>query len=198
MIKTPAGLTSSVTADGKKYILQTEFLLAPEPRIITTVDYQGQVIHKVEKLFLLSLDDPDSYAQAEKAVKGQHISVARVIAARPRDFASRSIEIEVSIADKLRVIPGVAEVMEIDAELLSGNKASQTIPQLKASDLSAIRNLILSICKNSRLGRLRRAAAVMDGQRFLLAGASGKTFLVCLRPDTDISRMMTELDAVGL
>jgi len=198
MVKTPAGLTSSVTADGKKYILQTEFLTVPEPRIITTVDYQGQVIHKVEKFFLLPIDDPESYSQAEKAIKSQHISVARVIAARPRDFAARGLEIEVSTADKLRVIPGVAEVLEVDAELLAGSKVAETIPQLKAADLSAIRNLILSICKNSRLGRLRRAAGVLDSHKFLLTGTAGKTFLVCLKSDIDISRMMTELDAVGL
>jgi hypothetical protein len=198
MLRTPAGLTSSVTADDKKYILQTEFLPSPEPRVVTTVDYKGQVIHKVEKVFHQTWDTPDGMADAEKLIKTQHISVARAIASRPRDFGARPMEIQVSPEDRLRLIYGIAEVNEVYNEMtVDRSKATQNNdPILK--NISLIKDVVMTLSQNSRLGKLKRAVGFTGNQKFVLTGFGGKTFLLGLKPDVDISRVLNELEAASI
>ena len=87
MAKAPAGITSSVKAEGKTYILQTEFLVItgkqtakmsstkPSGKIVTTVAIEGQVVHKVEKMYSEPWHSENDFMLAEKAVKKQHISL---------------------------------------------------------------------------------------------------------------------------
>jgi hypothetical protein len=180
MLKLPAGMTSAVTADGNKYILQTEFLESPEFRIVTTVVFQGQVVHKVEKLFAGALESADSFAMAEKTIKTQHFSVARIFATRPRDINLSASDIQVSPMDKLRVINGVMEVIEVNSELLSGES-----------------NLVAAVAQNSRLGRLKRAVGGIENSKFLLTGFCGKTYLLGLKNDVDISKVLSELEVAN-
>ena len=81
MTRIPAGLTSSVTANNKSFILQTEFVASPANHggpeeggnlsslIKTTVAVEGQVVHKVEKVFIGQIDTEEAFVDAEKAVK---------------------------------------------------------------------------------------------------------------------------------
>jgi hypothetical protein len=197
MLKLPAGMTSAVTADGNKYILQTEFLESPEFRIVTTVVFQGQVVHKVEKLFAGALESADSFAMAEKTIKTQHFSVARIFATRPRDINLSASDIQVSPMDKLRVINGVMEVIEVNSELLSGESVSpaKSIPALE--HLGLVRNLVAAVAQNSRLGRLKRAVGGIENSKFLLTGFCGKTYLLGLKNDVDISKVLSELEVAN-
>ena len=197
MLNTPAGLTSSVTADGKKYILQTEFLKSPQPHVVTVVVYKGQVVHKVEKICQHKLDTPDGFAETEKLIKTQHLSVARSIASRPRDFGAKPMEIQVSAEDKLRVISGIAEVTEICAGgrgELSGT-APKNDPILK--NICLINDVVSAITRNSRLGKFRRAVGASGNQKFILTGGDGKTYLLGLKQNVDISKVLSELEAAG-
>lgn len=197
MLNTPAGLTSSVTADGKKYILQTEFLSAPEPHVVTVVVYKGQVVHKVEKIFQHKLDSPDGIGEAEKLIKTTHISVARSIATRPRDFGVKSMEIQVSAEDKLRLISGIAEVTEICAKMRQ--EPSKTIPKNDPifKNICLINDVVSAITQNSRLGKFKRAVGTSGNQKFILTGSDGKTYLLGLKPDIDISKVLSELEAAN-
>jgi hypothetical protein len=198
MHNAPAGLTSSVTADGKKYILQTEFLATPEPHVVTTVVYKGQVIHKVEKMYAQSWDTPDGMSDAEKLIKTTHISVARAIATRPRDFGARPMEIQVSAEDRLRLINGIAEVTEVCTEVLAdrAKAAQKNDPVMK--NICLIKDVVVAITQNSRLGKLKRAVGSAGNQKFIFTGFGGKTFLLGLKPDVDISRVLNELEAANL
>ncbi len=197
MLNTPAGLTSSVTADGKKYILQTEFLAKPEPHVVTVVVYKGQVVHKVEKIFQQKLDTPDDIGDAEKLIKTTHISVARSIATRPRDFGVKPMEIQVSAEDKLRLISGISEVTEICANMHV--EPSKTIPKNDpiSKNICLINDVVSAITQNSRLGKFKRAVGTSGNQKFILTGSDGKTYLLGLKPDIDISKVLSELEAAN-
>jgi hypothetical protein len=197
MLNTPAGLTSSVTADGKKYILQTEFLTAPEPHVVTVVVYKGQVVHKVEKICPEKLDSPDGLGETEKLIKTQHISVARSIAARPRDFGAKPMEIQVSAEDKLRLINGIVEVTEIRDNMHVDN--SQTVAKADpiAKNICLIKDVIDAISQNSRLGKLRRAVGTSGSQKFVLTGSDGRTYMLGLKPNIDISKVLNDLEAAN-
>jgi hypothetical protein len=194
MQKMPAGMTSAVTADGKKYILQTEFLNSPEYHIVTTVVFQGQVVHKVEKLYSGSIDSSENFLLAEKAVKNQHFSVARIFANRPRDLKPETVDIQVLPMDRLRVIAGVTDVVEVNSEVLSGKDIplGNSIPALE--NLGLLRNLVAAVAQNSRLGKLKRAVGGIDNSKFMLTGFCGKTYLLGLKSDVDISRVLNELE----
>jgi len=197
MFNTPAGLTSSVTADDKKYILQTEFIVTPEPRIITTVIYQGQVIHKIERLYQALIDDVDSFTEAEKAVKNQHIAAARLIAARPRDYGAKPPEIQVSIEDRLRLISGVAEVTEINDELLAKFSAQSASANLILGHFNQLKDIAMGLSGSSRLGRLKQVVGALGSQKFIFTGFTGKTYLLGLKPDVDITRVLMEIESAG-
>lgn len=197
MLNTPAGLTSSVTADGKKYILQTEFLANPEPHVVTVVVYKGQVVHKVEKICQRKLDTPDGIGEAEKLIKTTHISVARSIASRPRDFGVRPMEIQVSAEDKLRLINGIAEVTEISDNMHADQ--SRAVPKNDpiSKNVCLINDVISAVSLNSRLGKFKRAVGTSGNQKFILTGSNGRTYLLDLKPNVDISKVLSELEAAS-
>ncbi len=197
MLNTPAGLTSSVTADGKKYILQTEFLANPEPHIVTVVVYKGQVVHKVEKICPQKLDTPDGLGESEKLIKTQHISVARSIASRPRDFGVKPMEIQVGAEDKLRLINGIAEVTEIYANMHADQSRAVPKDDPISKNICLINDVISAISQNSRLGKFKRAVGTSGNQKFILTGSDGKTYLVGLKPNIDISKVLGELEAAN-
>lgn len=197
MPNTPAGLTSSVTADGKKYILQTEFLSSPEPHVVTVVVYKGQVVHKVEKLFQQKFDTPDGFGDAEKLIKTTHISVARSIAARPRDFGVRPMEIQVSAEDKLRLVNGIAEVTEITNNVHTDRSPALPKDNSIAKNIILINDVVMAISQNSRLGKFKRAVGTSNNHKFILTGSDNKTYLLGLKPNIDISKVLSELESTN-
>lgn len=208
MLKTPAGLTSSVKAEGKSFILQTEFIAHPESvqnagraavpagRIITTIAVQGQVVHRIEKVYNDAFDSEEKFALAEKAVKVQHISLARIVAARAKEFLASVTEITVSAEDRLGLIQGVARVTKVDfAEPLDSAEPSvKGNPIL--SHIRTVRDLVIAISQNTRLGKLQKAVGALEDKKFLLTGCGGSTFLLDLRDDANVSAVIKELEKV--
>ena len=201
MAKIPAGLSSAVTADNKKFILQTEFRAdsAASPdllkgRIKTTVAIEGQVVHKVEKFFEGKAENPESFAMAEKAIKTQHISVARIVSTKPKEFLATVSELTISAEDRLALIPGIEVVLKVDLSDLSGmmDDADVTNPLLKNMEL--IRNLVMSVSQHTRIGKLKRMVGTIDDIQFMLVGYEGGTFFLNLKEDADVSTIFKELE----
>jgi len=180
MHNAPAGLTSSVTADGKKYILQTEFLATPEPHVVTTVVYKGQVVHKVEKIYSQNWDTPDGFSDAEKLIKTTHISVAEpslpALAISALDHGNPGIRRRPTAVNQR-----IAEVTEVCNEMLANRaKAAQkNDPIMK--NICLIKDVVVAITQNSRLGKLKRAVGSTSNQKFILTGFGGKTFMLGLK-----------------
>jgi hypothetical protein len=208
MTKIPAGLTSSVTANNKSFILQTEFVASPANHdglegveslsslIKTTVAVEGQVVHKVEKAFAGPIDTEEAFIDAEKAVKQQHISVARIVSSKPREFIANVSELTISAEDRLGVIPGIAEVLKVDlanpaaAPIQSGSGKQFT------EKIEPIRDLVLAVSQNTRLGKLKKLVGAIEDKKFMLIGYGGSTYFLGLAGDADVSSIFQELDKV--
>jgi hypothetical protein len=208
VLKTPAGLTSSIKAAGKSFILQTEFIASPESvqnagraavpagRIITTVAVQGQVVHRVEKIYNDAFDDEEKFAAAEKSVKVQHISLARIVAARAKEFLTSVSEITVSPEDRLGLIQGVAHVTKIDFTEVPDSAPMPVQGNPIFGGIRAVRDLVIAISQNTRLGKLQKAVGAIEDKKFLLTGYGGSTFLLDLRDDANVSAVIKELEKV--
>jgi len=201
MARIPAGLSSAVNADNKKFILQTEFRTDSEAppdlikgRIKTTVAVEGQVVHKVEKFFEGDANDPESFIGAEKAIKTQHISVARIVSTKPKEFLATVSELTISAEDRLALIPGIEVVLKVDLSDLSGmmDDADVTNPLLKNMEL--IRNLVMSVSQHTRIGKLKRMVGTIDDIQFMLVGYEGGTFFLNLKENADVSTIFKELE----
>ena len=82
---TPAGRTSSVTFEGKKFHIQTEFKIRPSPKIVTSILLEGRLIHKVEKPWTEKLGE-EGQAKVEQFLKKEHQKVARILKKTPYEF----------------------------------------------------------------------------------------------------------------
>jgi len=183
---TPAGRTSSIKALGKTFILQTEFLIKPRARIVTSVALDGQVIHKVERTFDREIENEEDLKAAETAVFSQHDNLAKKIIANGADFIKQTKSIKISQTDRLTVIPGVAYVADIDEKLASEN----ALPIFEEARM--ILEVAESIAETSRMGRLKIGAMISEQGKFLLSKADSKSTLISLRPEADIGAVMRD------
>jgi len=208
MAKIPSGLTSSVTADAKNFILQTEFTLSSGGRRIeefdpnatghirTTVAVEGQVVHKVDKTYRELFDSEEAFISAEKAVKQQHLAVARQVVSKPREFLASVSELTISGEDRLGLIPGVADVIQIDLANLS-TQSQQAGPRANSlKNLELTRDLVFAITQNTKLGKLKKMVGTIDDKKFMLVGYGGHSYFLNLKEDADVSSVLNELDKV--
>jgi len=198
MLRTPAGITSSVTAGDKKFILQTEFLLAdksiPSGKIVTTVAVSGQVVHRMEKMYDQSWESEEHFIIAEKAVKTQHLAVARSVKKKSFEFIESALSIDITPEDQLRVLPGIADVWKVDLSDESEESSDQETVHPFIKNMKNVRDLAIMISQNTRAGRLKRVIGSADNSRFMLTGYSGGTFFIKLKDDSDVAKVISELE----
>lgn len=203
MAKIPAGLTSSVSAEGKSFILQTEFIATNgaedsgviSGRIKTTVAVSGQVVHKVEKAYIGAAETSDPLLAAEKAVKKQHLQVAKTVDSKPREFMASVSELTVSAEDRLGLIPGIVEVTPVDLKNLE-EFSTDDVNNPLLRNMELIRSLVVTISQSTRLGKLQKMVGAVEDKKFLLTGFDGGTFLLGLKDDADVVAIFNELDRV--
>jgi len=208
MVKMPAGLTSSVTADDKSFILQTEFTLSPKGKrseefdpnatghIKTTVAIEGQVVHKVEKTYRELFDTEETFVSAEKAVKQQHLAVARQVVSKPKEFLASVSELTISGEDRLGLISGIADVVQIDLGNLSNQSTQAGIHNNMFKNLELTRDLVFAVTQNTKLGKLKKMIGTIDDKKFMLVGYGGHSYFLSLKDDADVSSVLNELDKV--
>lgn len=204
MVRIPAGMTSSVKAEDKIFILQTEFILGGRGgdesilngKIKTTVAVSGQVVHKLEKTYIGSADEVDPISVAEKALKYQHVTVARTVSSNPRKFMESVSELTVSVEDRLTLVPGIKQVIPVDLRNLSEFKHNQSDDNPLMQNIHGIKDLVIAISQNTRMGKLQRMVGVVDDQRFILSGFGGGTYLFCLHDNADVSEVIAQVEKV--
>jgi hypothetical protein len=208
MVKIPAGLTSSVTADAKNFILQTEFTFPSTGKrpnefdpnatghIKTTVAVEGQVVHKVDKTYRELFDTEEAFILAEKAVKQQHLAVARQVVSKPKEFLASVSELTISGEDRLGLIPGIADVVQIDWNNLSNQPQQAGIHNNMLKNLELTRDLVFAVTQNTKLGKLKRMVGTIEDKKFMLVGYGGHSYYLNLRENADVSSVLAELDKV--
>lgn len=188
MAGNPAGRTSSVKANDKTFILQTEFKITPRRAIVTTVSLDGQVIHKVEKAYLLDIESEFEFREAETAILSQHESIARKIISNSADFIRQTKSIKISRSDRLGVIPGVAYVADLAEKLDEENPA--TIYQ----QAMLINQICDAITASSRMGKHKAAAIITEQGKFVLDRLEEESHLVTLKNEADIGKIILEIN----
>ena len=149
---TPPGRSSSVKAQNRIFILQTEFKINPKRAIVTSVSLEGQVIHRVERSFATEIDSEEEYSKAEAAVISQHESIARKIVADSADFIRQTRSIKISRSDRLGIIPGISYVANLEERLNDDN------PPLIYQQARLVMQISDAITATSRVGPLKIAA----------------------------------------
>jgi hypothetical protein len=207
MTRIPAGLTSSLKAGGKNFILQTEFISGQGPnnppddsiisgRIKTTVAVGGQVVHKVEKAYAGIGNDEDAFINAEKAVKLQHLQVAKIAAAKPKEFLASVSELTISTEDRLALIPDISRVIKLDLANLGDIPEADRAVNPILDNMEMVRDLVVGISKNTRLGKLQKMVGSCEDNKFVLIGLDGKTFFLGLKDSPNLSSLLEELEKI--
>jgi hypothetical protein len=182
----PAGRTSSVKAQERTFIIQTEFRPDPGPVIISTVSLDGQTVHKIERAYLNPFDTEDGFLAAEAAIVAQHENLARKIRDNAADFIKKTRSIQISKIDRLGIIPGVSYIADIDEKLAGVNPA----PIYMQSKL--ILEIADAISQSSRAGAFGIAAIISEQGKFILDRDEGKGFLLSLKHDAEIGKVLKE------
>ena len=185
---TPPGRSSSVKAQDRVFILQTEFKISPKRAIVTSVSLEGQVIHRVERAYIQEIETEEEYRHAEEAVISQHESIARKIVSNSSDFIRQTKSIRISRSDKLGIIPGVSYVSNLGEKLESEN------PPLIFQQSKLILEISDAITANSRVGPLKVAAIISDQGKFILDKSDSGSHLVTLKSEADIGKILMEIE----
>ena len=182
----PPGRSSSVRTTNKTFIIQTEFRTSPKPSIVTSVSLDGKIVHKIERSYGLPWEAEADLKAAEAAIAAQHTGLEKKIKINGNDFIRQTSSIKISKLDRLGVIPGVSFVAPLDEKLASDNPSPVYVQSKLVLDIAD------AISESSRNGPFKVAAVVNDQGRFLIDRDEERGYLVSLKPDADIGRVITE------
>jgi len=125
----PAGRTSLVKTGATPLQLQTEYAYHPYPRITTTIQSSGQVLHKVEKRLEKEIGSIEEQQLMEDIMKRQHAEVEAIVRRRPDQLQTETTErpeeppgaetpdpaeTAKSVKDILREVPGVEHIFRLE------------------------------------------------------------------------------------
>lgn len=121
----PAGRTSLIKAGSGSLQLQTEYAYHPYPRITTTIQSSGQVLHKVEKRLEKEIGSIEEQQRMEDIMKRQHGEVEAIVRRQshrqptqtslsPEAAPPELVQTPKSIKDHLREVPGVEHIYRLD------------------------------------------------------------------------------------
>lgn len=142
----PAGRTSLVKTGTGSLQLQTEYAYHPYPRITTTIQSSGQVLHKVEKRLEKEIGSIEEQQRMEDIMKRQHGEVEVIVrrqsdpqrtqAAPPPEAATPEfVQTTKSIKELLREVPGVEHIYRLDN---TGVFHSETVSKQFKKSFSAV------------------------------------------------------------
>ncbi|MFQ5499952.1 MAG: hypothetical protein ACE5FH_09790 [Candidatus Zixiibacteriota bacterium] len=216
----PVGLTSLVKTGDTALQLQTEYAGRPYPRVTTTIQSNGQVLHKVEQKLPGPVQSPDDQSRIEALIRRQHSEVTKVIESGAQtwsadqpdskpdpspaatDSSAQPVLLSPSkllpIWERLDNVPGVQRVYRLDAE---GNfRGTQSVRQFKKTypkifkNLSAILDLF-PMCTGP-LGGRKRGVYEVEPRRLYLLSCGTECFFVALAPDNSVASYEAEFKSL--
>jgi len=205
----PLGRVSAINTPEGTYHIQTEFALRPEPRVTTTVIFNGKVVHKdnytcsPEILEEASRDLLDTIlAEQHKKVKEswQREKGASHKATKPEKSPApvdKSQQTDI-IRENLEKIKGIKEVVVLDpASLRKPTKFEASLYSTGYENLvSKVLNFALEIQNLSRLGSVKEARGVWQSAPFLILGNLSPALALFLEKDVEFSAVQTQIQIV--
>lgn len=165
-------------------------------RIVTSVSIEGQVVHKVDKIYNEPIDNEEKFFKAEKCVKNQHISIAKNVSVNAKELIDAAMSIDITIEDKLRLIKGILNVLKIDFTGSSNNASSIDYENQVLKNVNLLRNTAIGVSQNTKLGKLKKTVGTICNEKFILTGFDGETYFLSIKSDADISEIFKELKNV--
>lgn len=209
----PAGRTSLVETGASSLQLQTEYAYHPYPRITTTIQSSGRVLHKVEKRLQKEIGSIEEQQRMEDIMKRQHSEVEAIVRrqsdpqqsiasnqpdAAPVSESSESIQTPRSIKELLREVPGVEHIYRLDnTGVFHSEAVSKQFKKLFASVFKGLHDLLLLFDELPGPGpRRRRGIYEVQRDRLYLISVGNECLFVTINRvdhETDYERVLREV-----
>jgi len=205
----PVGRVSAINTREGTYHIQTEFALRPEPRVTTTVIFNGRVVHKDNYVCTPEILEEASRDLLETILAEQHKKVKEALqkekgrgtpSAKPEKSPTpvdKSQQTDI-IRENLSKIKGVKEVLVIDPASL--NKPTKFEDLLYSSNyenlVAKVLGFALEIQNMSRLGSIKEVRGVWQNSPFLILGNLSPVLALFLESNLDFSSVQTPIQLV--
>lgn len=166
---TPTGKLGKVVWEDREFQIQTEFLHAPRPHIVTTVFLGGEVVHKVDQPWVGGLESDEDKRALDRQLVLQHRETSEYLQTKIR----RKTESEkVFDLDELRRLAGrpaavgclaanTEGVLQVKEELSGDLKETAFL-------FSELVILLSFLEKNTKLGPFRKGVGILGSHRLFL------------------------------
>lgn len=128
----PVGRTSLVKRGAVDVQVQTEYATRPSPRVTTTLSFQGQVLHKVERALEKPVDTFEEQRSIEQEMRQQHDEILGIIQSESYVSAMKleprtpEAERRMTAYERLTAVPDVQRVFRVDNDgILMESQASE-------------------------------------------------------------------------
>ena len=212
----PAGRTSRVKTSSGLLQLQTEYAYHPYPRITTTIQSSGQVLHKVEKRLENEICTIEEQQLMENIMKRQHTEVEEIVCRQPvppqpqQPETSPTPEIVLksktqepdqpskSIRELLRELPGVEHVFRLDnSGVFHSDAVSEQFRKSFGPVFKGLNELLLLFDELPGPGpRRRRGIYEVQRDRLYLISAGDECLFITIKRidrDTDYEKALKEI-----
>lgn len=202
----PSGLTGQVECGGKTFRLQTEFLERPQPRIVTSVFCEGQVVYKVAAEWDKDLEDTGLQAELDLAIQKQHAdAVAKIGAEGERLWdeaakhppATQKVPLAVAtvqLEEKLKTTPGLVGLIVASYEGKVLNQAELAGPTKSWATLVAeLAGFAGLLAKATRLGSLVEGTAEFPEGKLVVSGQPETVVGIVVKTTTDTQQAKDNL-----
>lgn len=177
--------------------IQTEYAHRPMPRITTTIQEKGRVVHKVERNLGRAIESIEEKNRMEQSIKRQHTEVISIIkrsqiadiaaAIEPDKKAARGGRL--SIVEQLQRIPGIHRIYHVDNEgNFSDADATNEFKRNFGPILKGLPEIIdiFSLVPGVGITRERGVYEVERSKLYLISEGSHFYFFYVLRADSGV------------
>src|SRR5262245_59847354 len=102
---TPTGKLGKVVWEDKEFQIQTEFLHAPRPHIVTTVFMGGEVVHKTDQLWIGGVETDEDKRALDRQLVFQHRETIEYLEAKIRQKTETKRIFEIEDLRRLAINP---------------------------------------------------------------------------------------------
>jgi len=191
---TPAGRTSSLTWEGKTFQVQTEFVVRPNPKVVTSILLEGKLIHKVEKLWNGKLKE-ENVEKIEQFLKKEHQSIARALKKNPYDFLEGEKEEFKNQIERLSKLKEIENpfILRYNGLLLYPDKKEDDLVDRFSKVLAQALRLGQALTDSSRVGEISSGILEYPPHRIIWVYYNEKLWAAFLKKDSPTDQSIKKM-----